>query len=67
MKKLYIIQLLTNLCFVSNIMNIYFEHIGFSFTQIGVLFGLLQFSKFVFEIPTGFFADKYGRQTVNAK
>lgn len=63
MKKLYIIQLLTNLCFVSNIMNIYFEHIGFSFTQIGVLFGLLQFSKFVFEIPTGFFADKYGRQT----
>lgn len=63
MKKIYIIDFLTSLCFVSNVMNLYFQHIGYNFTQIGILFAILQLSKFLFEMPTGFIADKYGRKT----
>lgn len=63
MIRLYIIDFFTSFCFVSNVMNLYFEHIGYSFTEIGILFGILQVSKFIFEIPTGLIADKYGRKT----
>lgn len=63
MIRLYIIDFFTSLCFVSNVMNLYFEHVGYSFTEIGILFGILQISKFIFEIPTGLIADKYGRKT----
>jgi len=35
---------------------------NFSLTQIGILFGILSFSHFIFEIPTGAFADIYGRK-----
>lgn len=63
MKKIYIVDFLTSLCFVSNVMNLYFQYIGYNFTQIGILFAILQLSKFLFEMPTGFVADKYGRKT----
>lgn len=33
-----------------------------TFTQIGILFGVLSISMFIFEIPTGAFADIYGRK-----
>ena len=42
MIRLYIIDFFTSFCFVSNVMNLYFEHIGYSFTEIGILFGILQ-------------------------
>lgn len=51
-----------NLSMVSMAMNLYFKHIGFSFYQIGILFGILQIGKMIFEIPTGFLADRYGNR-----
>lgn len=36
--------------------------LGFSIAQVGLLFGARQISGFLFEIPTGIFADTYGRK-----
>ncbi len=41
---------------------IYFKNIGFSLTQIGFLLSALGLSAFIFEIPTGVFADLIGRK-----
>lgn len=51
-----------NLSMVSMVMNLYFKHIGFDFYQIGILFSILHIGKMVFEIPTGFVADRYGNR-----
>ncbi len=36
--------------------------LGFTIAQIGILLGACRFSIFIFEIPTGIFADSYGRK-----
>lgn len=36
--------------------------LGFTIAQVGLLFGASRLSVFVFEIPTGIFADSYGRK-----
>ena len=59
----YFYVVFMNLSMVSMVMNLYFKHLGFSFTQIGILFGFLQIGKMVFEIPTGFIADRYGNRS----
>ena len=59
----YFYVVFMNLSMVSMVMNLYFKHLGFSFTQIGILFGFLQICKMVFEIPTGFIADRYGNRS----
>lgn len=41
---------------------IYFIGLGFSLTQIGLLFSVMGLAGFFFEIPTGAIADKYGRK-----
>ncbi len=41
---------------------IYFSSINLSFFQIGIIFSALSLSIFLFEIPTGAFADLYGRK-----
>ena len=41
---------------------IYFSSIGLNFFQIGVIFSAYSLSVFIFEIPTGAFADLYGRK-----
>jgi len=41
----------------------YTERIGFSFTQIFSLEAVFSIALFLFEIPTGVVADKYGRKT----
>ncbi len=40
----------------------YFMSLGFSFFQIGVLLALPFLASLIFEIPTGAFADAYGRK-----
>ena len=40
---------------------LYFRALGFSFTQIGFLSVTLFLSIFLFEIPTGVFADRISR------
>lgn len=59
----YFYVVFMNLSMVSMVANLYFKHLGFSFTQIGILFGFLQIGKMVFEIPTGFIADRYGNRS----
>ena len=59
----YFYVVFMNLSIVSMVMNLYFKHLGFSFTQIGILFSFLQIGKMVFEIPTGFIADRYGNRS----
>lgn len=36
--------------------------LGFNIVQVGFLFGASRLSAFIFEIPTGIFADSYGRK-----
>lgn len=59
----YFYVVFMNLSMVSMVTNLYFKHLGFSFAQIGILFGFLQIGKMVFEIPTGFIADRYGNRS----
>ena len=59
----YFYVVFMNLSMVSMVMNLYFKYLGFSFTQIGILFSFLQIGKMVFEIPTGFIADRYGNRS----
>ena len=41
---------------------IYFRDLGFSFFQISILLTSYSFAMFIFEIPTGAFADGYSRR-----
>lgn len=41
---------------------LYFNSIGLSFLQIGILLAIWSLSSFIFEIPTGAIADLYGRK-----
>ncbi len=43
-------------------MVIYFNSIGFSATQMGILFAMWPLASLLFEIPTGAIADLYGRK-----
>lgn len=41
---------------------VYFYHLGFSFTQIGLLLAMTPVMTLLFEVPTGAIADLYGRK-----
>jgi MFS family permease len=41
---------------------IYFQNLGFSFTQIGLIMAIPMIATLIFEIPTGAIADLYGRK-----
>src|SRR3989344_3723322 len=41
---------------------VYFQQLGFSLFQIAGLMAAMNFSKFIFEVPTGVIADLYGRK-----
>lgn len=41
---------------------IYFNNLGLSITQIGILLAMVPLFSLIFEIPTGAFADIYGRK-----
>lgn len=41
---------------------VYFDSLGFSFTQIGLLLAMMPIMIILFEIPTGAIADLYGRK-----
>ncbi len=53
---------LKNLRFFDPFIILFFREIGFSFLQIGTLFSIREISTGILEIPTGFFADSYGRK-----
>jgi MFS family permease len=41
---------------------LFFRYAGLSYTEIGILFAIKQISVYVFEIPTGVYADSFGRR-----
>lgn len=53
---------ISNFTLVSIIQTLYFKTCGYSFYQIGILLSFLQIGKWIFEIPTGIIADKYGKK-----
>lgn len=53
---------LKNLRFFDPFIILFFREMGFSFLQIGTLFSIREISTAILEIPTGFFADSYGRK-----
>lgn len=44
------------------IMSLFFLARNQSFADIGILYAIFSLSGFIFEIPTGYFGDKYGRK-----
>lgn len=53
---------LKNLRFFDPFIILFFREMGFSFLQIGTLFSIREIATGILEIPTGFFADSYGRK-----
>lgn len=53
---------LTNLSPLSFIYALFLKQQSISLTQIGIVLSVYQISKFIFEIPSGIFSDRYGRK-----
>ncbi|MBT3169366.1 MAG: MFS transporter [Candidatus Cloacimonetes bacterium] len=53
---------LKNLRFFDPFIILFFRDCGISFFQIGILFSIREISTTILEIPTGIFADSYGRK-----
>ncbi len=51
-----------NLRFFEPYLYIYFLHLGFSLFEIGLLFSIREITVYILEIPTGVFADNYGKK-----
>lgn len=62
-KKFGFYGLLKNLKFFEPFLYIFFLNLGFSFFQIGSLISIREITKNIFEVPSGIFADNYGRKT----
>ncbi|PED90010.1 hypothetical protein COL64_24770 [Bacillus toyonensis] len=61
-KLFYLSSLLGNVYFDRAIWILYYQKIGISFFEIGILQALVNASMFLFDIPAGYFADKFGRK-----
>ncbi|MDR1448459.1 MAG: MFS transporter [Candidatus Ancillula sp.] len=46
------------------IQTLYFQAIGLSFMQIGIIFGFYQAAKIAFDIPTGLLSDRHSKKTI---
>jgi len=53
-----------NMRFFDPFILLFFRDIGFSFTQIGLLFSIREISNTILEIPSGITADFFGRKNV---
>lgn len=61
-KKFGFYGLLKNLKFFEPFLYIFFLSLGFSYFQIGSLISIREITKNIFEVPSGIFADNYGRK-----
>ncbi len=61
-KKFNFYGLLKNLKFFEPFLYIFFLSIGFSYFQIGSLISIREITKNIFEVPSGIYADQYGRK-----
>lgn len=64
MKIFYVLSFLGGFSFnvIAPLFVVFGLSLGFSIAQVGVLFGAHRLSVFLFEVPTGFVADSYGRK-----
>ncbi len=62
-KKFGFYGLLKNLKFFEPFLYIFFLNLGFTYFQIGSLISIREITKNIFEVPSGVFADNYGRKT----
>ena len=61
--KLYVISLLGGFAFFYNsVETLYYRHFGMSFQQIGILISASLLVSIILDIPTGAFADLYGKK-----
>jgi MFS family permease len=61
-KKFGFYGLLKNLKFFEPFLYIFFLSLGFSYFQIGSLISIREITKNILEVPSGIFADNYGRK-----
>jgi len=61
-KKFGLYGLLKNLKFFEPFLYIFFLSLGFSYFQIGSLISIREITKNILEVPSGVFADNYGRK-----
>lgn len=59
---IFIFQFFSSFYMIKVINTLFFQKNGISIFQIGILLAIYQGSKFIFEVPTGFLADRYGRK-----
>lgn len=60
--KVALIYFFSSLYFYLPVLTIYYQQKGLSFLHIGTLWGITTITIFLSEIPTGIFADKFGRK-----
>jgi len=58
----FVFVFFSNFSIMGTFLSLYFNSIGISLSNIATLFMIYQLSKFIFEVPTGFLADKYGNR-----
>jgi MFS family permease len=60
--RLILVKFLTTLYFYIPYMTLYFQGRGFNYIQINSMWGIVVFTMFLTEIPTGLLADRWGRR-----
>lgn len=60
--RLILVKFLTTLYFYIPYMTLYFQGRGFNYVQINSMWGIVVFTMFLTEIPTGLLADRWGRR-----
>jgi MFS family permease len=61
-RKFGLYGLLKNLRFFTPFLVVFFLEIGLSYTLIGILFAIREGIVYIFEIPSGVFADRFGKK-----
>lgn len=65
-KKIFILYMtfvfLSNFSLLARFLSAFLTHIEFNLFTISTLYLVFQITKFIFEIPTGYISDKYGRK-----
>lgn len=59
----YMYSILYGLYPVNAIVGLFFLFKGLSYAEIGLVFTVFSLAGFIFEVPTGYIADRYGRRT----
>jgi MFS family permease len=61
--KLYVLSFSGGVAFFFNsIETLYYRHFGLNFQQIGLLLSASLLAKVILDVPTGAFADTYGKK-----